>query len=197
MEGLGAFREKLYACYTKHADALFELTDAILTAGSVPSPPSEPHWRTPTRVRKPLCGLEQGKPHGEQMQGLLAGQRLANDLDRARVYAVDRSSWPRCDAETSPGRGYYYHPSRHSTGQPIVAGWDYQLVAEFDFSRASWVALADARSMRPEEDTALVAADQVRGLLRRMPEHSSEPLFVVVAGYDPVRLQLEFEHLSA
>jgi hypothetical protein len=40
VEGLGAFREELYACHTKRADALFELTDAILTAGSVPSPPT-------------------------------------------------------------------------------------------------------------------------------------------------------------
>jgi hypothetical protein len=37
------------------------------------------------------------------------------------VYGVDASVWPRCDAETSPQRGYYYHPSRHSAGKPIVA----------------------------------------------------------------------------
>ena len=37
-------------------------------------------------------------------------------------YAVDASVWPRCDAETSPERGYYPHHSRHSNGQPIVAG---------------------------------------------------------------------------
>jgi hypothetical protein len=30
--------------------------------------------------------------------------------------------WDRCDAECSPERGFYYHPSRHSAGQPIVAG---------------------------------------------------------------------------
>jgi hypothetical protein len=24
-------------------------------------------------------------------------------------YAVDASVWPRCDAETSPDRGYYHH----------------------------------------------------------------------------------------
>ena len=49
--------------------------------------------------------------------------------------------------------------------------------------------------MRPEEHADLVAAEQVRGLLRRLPEHSSEPLFVFDAGYDPVRLQLELENL--
>jgi hypothetical protein len=27
-------------------------------------------------------------------------------------------------------QGYYYHPSRHSAGQPIVAGWSYQFIAQ-------------------------------------------------------------------
>jgi hypothetical protein len=36
---LRAFRNSLYRCLDRQADALFELTDALLTAGSVPSPP--------------------------------------------------------------------------------------------------------------------------------------------------------------
>ncbi len=36
---LRAFRARLHAFFNKRADALFELTDAILTAGSIPSPP--------------------------------------------------------------------------------------------------------------------------------------------------------------
>ena len=42
--------------------------------------------------------------------------------------------------------------------------------------------------MGPEEDADLVAAEQVRGLLRRLPEQSLDPLFVFDAGYDPVKL---------
>ena len=129
----------------------------------------------------------------EALRNLLARHPLRGDPDRARVYAVDRSPWPRCDAETSPDRGYYYHPSRHSAGQPIVAGWCYQLIAELGFSRDSWVAPADARRVSPDEDADLVAAGQVRGLLSRLPGRDCEPLFVFDAGYDPVRLHLELE----
>ena len=65
---------------------------------------------------------------------------------------MDVSVWPRCDAEASPDRGFYYHPSRHSAGQPIVAGWAYQLIAQLGFERDSWVAPMDLGRLRPTED---------------------------------------------
>jgi hypothetical protein len=80
----------------------------------------------------------------------------ANDSGQhPRVYAVDVSAWPRCDAECSPGRAFYYYPSRHSAGQPIVASWAHQLVAELGFEGDSWVAPVDAKRVRPEEDAKL------------------------------------------
>lgn len=41
---LWAFRKRLHASFGRRADALFELTDAILTAGTVPSP--QPRFRS-------------------------------------------------------------------------------------------------------------------------------------------------------
>ncbi len=55
-------------------------------------------------------------------------------------YAVDASVWPRCDAETSPERGYYHHPYRHSHGQPIVAGWNYSWLVQLPQRCSSWTA---------------------------------------------------------
>jgi len=43
---------------------------------------------------------------------------------------MSRAFFVRCDAETSPGRAIYYHPSRHCAGQPIVAGWAYHWIAQ-------------------------------------------------------------------
>lgn len=107
---------------------------------------------------------------------------------------MDVSAWPRCDAESSPERGYYYHPSRHSAGQPIVAGWAYQLIARLGFVRDSWVAPADARRVKPDEDANDAAVDQVRALVTRLLQRGEAlPLFVFDAGYDPVRLQKGLE----
>jgi hypothetical protein len=107
---------------------------------------------------------------------------------------VDASVWARCDAETSPERGYYYHhPSRHSAGQPIVAGWAYQFVARLNFACESWTAPVDVERVRPAQDANVVAAGQVKVLLGRLEEGEAVPLFVFDAGYDPVKLQRELE----
>jgi hypothetical protein len=123
LDSLRAFRSSLYRCFERRADALFELTDALLTAGPVPSPPHLSlvaiHRR---RWGSLYAALSMGRTHKAGLQDLLSRYPLeGGELGRPPIYAVDVSVWPRCDAEASPERGYYYHPSRHSAGQPIVA----------------------------------------------------------------------------
>ena len=128
------------------------------------------------------------------LRDLLARRSCASGGSAPHVYAVDVSPWPRCDADASPGRGYLYHPSRHSAGQPIVAGWAYQWIAQLGFARDGWVAPMDVVRVRPKENANEVAAEQVKGLLHRLPEQEAEaPLFVFDAGYDPVQLQQGLE----
>ncbi len=71
------------------------------------------------------AALAHGTVDAEALRDLLARVPFAGAENEPPVYAVDVSVWDRCDAETSPERGFYYHPSRHSSGQPIVAGWAY------------------------------------------------------------------------
>jgi hypothetical protein len=125
---LGGFRSELHACFTRRADALFELGDALLCAPAIPSLPHlslEPvHQRGWGSV---YAALARGRIDTEQLRDLLV--RLLPDADPL-VFAVDVTTWPRCDAECSPERGYYYHPSRHSAGQPIIAGWAFQWITQ-------------------------------------------------------------------
>jgi hypothetical protein len=89
------------------------------------------------------------------------------------VFAVDVTTWPRCDAECSPERGYYYHPSRHSAGQPIIAGWAFQWIAQLSFDRDSWTAPVDAARLQPLDDTNHQAAVQVRAPASGLARHPS------------------------
>ena len=139
---LGTFPHSFYECLHRRADAPFELADALLTADTVPSPV---HLSLEALHRRGWGSLYAALSEGRIDEGALSKPLARHPLaeDRTPVYAVDVSVWPRCDAESSPQRGYYYHPSRHSAGQPIVAGWAYQFIAQPNFVRECWSAPVD------------------------------------------------------
>ncbi len=189
-----SFRNSFYEYLDRRADALFELTDALLTAdAAVPSPVHLSLQASHRRGWGSLyAALEHGRINVEALRDLLA-QEAPSAEDEQHVYAVDVSVWPRCDAECSPERGFYYHPSRHSAGQPIVAGWGYQFIAQLNFLRESWTAPVDAQRVHPARDANEVAAEQIGAFLaRRSPVKKGDlliaPMFVFDAGYDPVKL---------
>jgi len=190
---LATFRRELYRCLDRRADALFELTDALLTADPIASPAYlslEPVHRRGWGSL--YAALVRGRIDHAALRALIGRHPLA---DGQPIYAVDVSVWPRCDAETSPERGYYYHPSRHSAGQPIVAGWAYQWIAQLGFRRDSWTAPVDVRRVHPTRNVHALAAEQIRAVLRTRPPGAPAPLFVFDAGYDPEQLVQELGDL--
>jgi hypothetical protein len=62
-------------------------------------------------------------------------------------------------------------------------------VVGISFERDSWVAPADVRRVRPQEDANDVAAGQIEPLVGSLTGHEFAPLFVFDASYDPVKLQ--------
>ena len=192
---LGQFRTELHACFARRADALLELGDALLCAPAIPSvahlslePIHRRGWGSA------YDALASGCSDPERLRELLAGCLQPTD---PLVFAVDVTTWPRCDAECSPARGYYYHPSRHSAGQPIIAGWAYQWVCQLSFDRDSWTAPVDAARLHPLDDTDQQAAVQVRALLGRLPADAPVPLVVFDAGYDSAQLTLDLADAPA
>jgi len=185
---LCTFRQALYRCFDRRAAALFDLLDALLTAGSVPSPAHLSQEAVHRRGWGSLyAALAQGRLNLAALQVLVAQYPLAEGQP---IYAVDTSVWIRGDAETSPERGYYYHPSRHSAGQPIVAGWSYSWISQLSFARDSWTAPVDVARVPPTADGNAAAVAQIKALLGRLPADDAMPLFVCDAGYDPLQMAL-------
>jgi hypothetical protein len=180
------FRADLYGCVPRRADALFELVDALLAAESVTS---LPHLSLQAAHRRGWGSLYDALAEGRlDVEALRATLAQYPATDSQPVYAIDLSVWPRCDAEASPERGFYYHPSRHSAGQPIVAGWCYQWLAQLSFARDSWTAPLDVRRVHPRENAHTVAVAQIMALMARRPASEATPLFVFDAGYDSAQL---------
>jgi hypothetical protein len=183
---LRGFRAAFHGCLSGWGDALFELADAMLDGspvGSVPALSLEPVFR---RGHGSLYkALARGSIDERRLRDLLVAAR---PVDWPLVLAVDATTWARCDAETSPERGFYYHPSRHSAGQPIVAGWSYQWIAGLSWVPDSWTAPLDARRIPPRADTVAATVAQVGELVGRLGATDAVPTFVFDAGYDPIAL---------
>jgi hypothetical protein len=197
-EALRAFRHQVYTLFGCRRDALFETLDAVLSA---------PTLETPAHLSlAPDClrgwgslydALNAGTMDLTQLETLVSSCLFALPTN---WYAVDASVWPRCDAETSPARGYYHHPYRHSHGQPIVAGWNYSWLVQLPARCSSWTAPLRVRRIIPGENLNLVAAEQIRSWLhlhqtaQRHPT-AALPVFTFDAGYDPVQLRLALDDL--
>src|ERR1035437_8104533 len=113
------FREGFYRCLASWGDALFELSDATLSSpsgvGSVPQLSLEPVFR---RSHGSLYkALDRGRSDEARLRTLLIEHRPKT---WPLIFAVDASTWARCDAECSPERGFYYSASKHSAGSPMT-----------------------------------------------------------------------------
>jgi hypothetical protein len=184
---LCGFRSLFHRCLSPWGDALFELCDAVLCSpapvGSVPSLSLEPEFR---RSHGSLYkALANGDVDDVGLRELLAAHRPAA---WPLVFAVDASTWDRCDAECSPERGFHYSASKHSAGQPIVAGWSYQWISQLNWAPDSWTAPLDALRITPAVDAGGATLDQVKRLVSLLPIDSEVPLFVFDAGYDGIAL---------
>jgi hypothetical protein len=190
MAALVGFRADLYSCLTGWGDALFELCDAVLCSpspvASVPSLSLEPVFR------RGHGSLYKALNLGGIDTGRLRRLLIANLPERwPLVFAVDASTWDRCDAECSPERGFYYSASKHSAGQPIIAGWNYQWISQLSFTPDSWTAPCDVIRIPPTANTTNATVDQIRDLVALLPTDSDPPMFVFDAGYDPITIGYE------
>jgi len=188
---LHTFRHALYDCFERRADALMEITAALLTAGPVLSPAHLSQEAVHRRGWGSLdAALAEGRVNSSALRDLLVQHPLAAGQP---IYAVDCRVWARCAAQTSPARGYDHHSSRHTGGVPVVAGWSYQWISQLRFRRDSWTAPLDVQRVPRSADVNTVAATQIKALLPRLPATSPVPLFVFDAGDDPVQLALDLD----
>ena len=156
---LREFRARVYDRFDARRDALFELLDAATVAGLVPS---LAYLSLPPVHRRRWGSLYDALAAGDMDAPALRELVARYPLDDGQpIYALDTSIWPRDDAETSPGRGYYHSSSRQSAGQPIVTGWSYAWLAQLSFTHDSWTAPLDVQRVPAGGNAHAVAAAQI------------------------------------
>ncbi|WP_307837053.1 NF041680 family putative transposase [Plantactinospora mayteni] len=190
------FRQDLYDCLTTRADALFELTDAVLcTDGPVHSLVDLSLVAEHRRGHGALYdGLNSGRIDIGRLRVRLAGLPLPRTTHGRIVLAVDVSNWLRPDASTSPDRLFCHVYGRAKSQAQTIPGWPYSFVAALESGRTSWTQVLDAVRLGPTDDPTAVTADQLRGVVNRLVEaghwRAGQPPILIVAdtGYDITRL---------
>ncbi|MEU0157257.1 transposase, partial [Micromonospora fulviviridis] len=178
------------------ADALFEVTDALLcTDGPVRSLVdlvlAPEHRRGHGGM---YDGLNCGRVDVARLRRSLAGLPVPRAADGRIVLAVDVSPWLRSDAQTSPDRLFCHVYGRGKGQAQLIPGWPYSFVAALEAGRTSWTAILDAVRLGPTDDAATVTADQLRAVVQRLiaaGHHApGDPRILIVcdAGYDIPRL---------
>jgi hypothetical protein len=181
------FRNDVYDCLIARPDALFELLDGLCSPVPVDG---VAHVTLAAGCRRghgsAYAALSHGDIDTDLLRQVLAAHR---PTDWPADFAVDVTTWARCDAECSRGRGFYYHPSRHSAGQPIVAGWRYLWTVGLSAASDSWTAPMDITRPAVGDNINSVAVERIRALLPRLQPLTA--LFAFDAGFDPVQLSVE------
>jgi len=192
---LAGFRREFYASLTARADALFELTEAVLCAdGPV------------TSLVELTLAAEHRRGHGAMYDALAAGRVEPARLRRALttlpqpsvggriVLAVDVSPWLRPDAPTSADRLFCHVYGRAKGNAQLIPGWPYSFVAAMETGRSSWTAVLDAVRLGPADDATAVTAEQLRAVVGRLitaghwQPGDADIVIVADAGYDIPRL---------
>lgn len=193
---LARFREEFYGCLTARADALFELTDAILCAdGPVRSLVDLTLVAEHRRGHGAMYdALGHGRVEPERIRRTLAALPVPRAADGRIVLAVDVSPWLRSDAPTSADRLFCHVYGRGKGQAQLIPGWPYSFVAALEPGRTSWTALLDAVRLGPTDDATAATAAQLREVVGRLitagnwRQGDPDILIVTDAGYDITRL---------
>lgn len=188
LSALSRFRAEFYECLSARADALFDLTDAVLCAdGPVTSLVQlslQPSFR---RGHGALYdALTCGDVDEDRLRSLLVGRLPDGPL----MFGVDASTYPRPQAECSPGRGHHYAACRCDGDRKTIPGWQFQWITGLEWGSSSWTHPVDVA--RIPAGTCSVAASAAQ--IRRVADHlrdqgrlqrvgSPAPLFVFDQGY--------------
>ncbi|SFM55825.1 DDE superfamily endonuclease [Streptomyces sp. cf124] len=193
---LSHFRGQFYDCLYTRADALFELTDAVLCSDGPVT--SLVELTLTAEHRRGHGAMYDAVNHGwlepRRRRRRLASMPLPRAADGRIMLAVDVSNWLRPDAPTSPGLLFCHVYGRGRSADQFIPGWPYSFVAALETGRTSWTAVLDAIRLGPSDDATAVTATQLREVVTRLVhagqwrQGDADILVVMDTGYDVTRL---------
>ncbi len=133
---LAAFRQAAYACFTKAADVLFELLDALLVT---PHPESFPELSCAPAFRRQWPSLYEALQDGAVNRPALLELYVKALPPSARPLLVgDHTAWARPHARTLRDRTFEHQPAPIKGQKPITIGHGYSTLGVIPEAEGSW-----------------------------------------------------------
>jgi hypothetical protein len=167
---LQTFRHEVYACLQRAADALFEVSDALLTDPSAQSlaelslaPSFQRRWPSLYEA------FEDGRIDEQALSGVFARYLPLPAVGERLWMGIDASSIPRPESKTARDRSVVYVPNLPESSKPISYGWQFSTVIVLPEQPSSWTYVLDQERIASHRSASEVAAAQLRRLLPLLP----------------------------
>jgi hypothetical protein len=160
-------RQQSYACLTRGADALFNLTDALL---SEPQARSLPELSYVPAFERAWPSIYQALADGlidETSLRAVWTKALLHDLPCHQIVwlGIDASPIPRPESQTSEDRGIIHVSNLPRAVKPISVGWQVSSLMLLPSEPSSWVGILDQRRIATSQTAIEVAIAQLQAVV--------------------------------
>src|SRR5437763_2779856 len=164
---LDHLRQQIYRCFERSQDALFNLSDALVSESQARSLPElslsvffERRWPSVYEA------LQDGRINVERLRAVFV-QALLEDTPIAEPIwlGIDSSSMQRLEAQSSRDRGMIYVPNMPHATKPVSVGYQFSTVMLLPEQPSSWVGILEQCRIRSEQAAIEVGIEQLRAVL--------------------------------
>ncbi len=160
-------RQQIYCCFEHSGDALFNLSDALLSESQARSLPElslsvffERRWPSVYEA------LQDGHINVERLRAVFVQALIGSKAADEPIWlGIDSSSMERLEAASSRDRGIIYMPNMPYATNPVSVGWQFSTVMLLPEQPSSWVGILEQRRIGTEQTAIEVGIEQLRALL--------------------------------
>ena len=182
---LQQFRQEVYACFGKAADALFNTVDALISESQAQSFPelslSEFFPRSWSSLYK---AFKRGSINPKLLQDTFIKYLVMPSLTKRLIIGIDATPIERPLSETSPDRtAMPMHNIPHAAPKKSTAitfGWKYSTVTVLPEKPGSWTAILDQQRIPSDKTDIQIAWEQLKEIVPKLPKR---PLILLDRGY--------------
>jgi hypothetical protein len=167
------FRRDIYACFTRAAAALFDLSDALLTDHTATSfialsqaPCFQRRWPSL------YAALRDGQIDHAALTRTFVAALPCPPVGQRLLLGLDTSPIRRPDAVTARDRTLVYWPNLPRDATPVVPGWSFSAVVVLPQPVSSWTYILDHRRVSSTETAVSVGAEQLQTVLPLLPSRA-------------------------